>query len=120
MIYDDFIDWLEERELANNTIENYKYGLKQFFERYSEFNKHNFIKFKKELMGRVKPRTAAIRITALNEYGYIIAGEDCLTDTTGVFVAGDCRTKSVRQVTTATADGAVAALAACRYVDSLE
>ena len=38
----------------------------------------------------------------------------------GVFVAGDCRTKTIRQVTTATADGAVAALAACRYVDSLK
>ena len=57
----------------------------------------------------------------LNEYGYIAAGEDCLPDAEydGIFVAGDCRTKSVRQVTTATADGAVAALAACRYVDSL-
>ena len=59
-------------------------------------------------------------LTALNEYGYIIADEACLTDTDGVFVAGDCRTKSVRQITTATADGAVAALAACRYVDSLK
>ena len=58
-------------------------------------------------------------LTALNEYGYIVADEACLTDTDGVFVAGDCRTKSVRQITTATADGAVAALAACRYVDSL-
>lgn len=57
-------------------------------------------------------------ITKLNDYGYIIAGEECLTDTEGVFVAGDCRTKAVRQVTTATSDGAIAALAACRYVDS--
>ena len=57
----------------------------------------------------------------LNSYGYIEAGEDCKpeTDLPGIFVAGDCRTKSVRQVTTATADGAVAALAACRYIDSL-
>ena len=59
-------------------------------------------------------------LTSLNEYGYIVADESCLTDTDGVFVAGDCRTKSVRQITTATADGAVAALAACRYVDSLK
>ena len=57
-------------------------------------------------------------ITKLNDYGYIIAGEECLTDTEGVFVAGDCRTKAVRQVTTASSDGAIAALAACRYVDS--
>ncbi len=57
-------------------------------------------------------------ITKLNEYGYIVADESCLTDTEGVFVAGDCRTKSVRQITTACSDGAVAALAACRYIDS--
>lgn len=57
----------------------------------------------------------------LNSYGYIEAGEDCkpVTELPGIFVAGDCRTKSVRQVTTATADGAVAALAACRYIDSM-
>ncbi len=53
----------------------------------------------------------------LNSYGYFASGEDCLTRTPGVFVAGDCRSKSVRQVTTACADGAVAALAACRYVN---
>lgn len=58
-------------------------------------------------------------ITALDNYGYIIADENCLTDTAGVFVAGDCRTKRIRQVTTAAADGAVAALAACRYIDGL-
>lgn len=57
-------------------------------------------------------------ITKLNDYGYIIADEACLTDTEGVFVAGDCRTKAVRQVTTASSDGAIAALAACRYIDS--
>lgn len=55
---------------------------------------------------------------SLNERGYIIAGEDCLTSSAGIFAAGDCRTKSVRQVTTATGDGAVAALAACDYADS--
>ena len=54
----------------------------------------------------------------LNDYGYIVSDEACLTDTNGIFVAGDCRTKAVRQITTATADGAVAALAACRYIDN--
>ncbi len=58
-------------------------------------------------------------VVALNEWGYVDAGEDCLTRTPGVFVAGDCRSKTVRQVTTATGDGAVAAIAACRYIDSL-
>lgn len=55
----------------------------------------------------------------LNNYGYANTGEDCRTKTNGIFVAGDCRTKRIRQVTTAAADGAVAALAACDYVDSL-
>ena len=58
-------------------------------------------------------------LTALNEIGYIIADERCVTDTEGIFVAGDCRTKSVRQVTTAAADGSIAALAACRYLENL-
>ena len=58
-------------------------------------------------------------VVSLNEWGYVDAGEDCLTRTPGVFVAGDCRSKTVRQVTTATGDGAVAAVAACQYIDSL-
>lgn len=56
-------------------------------------------------------------LTPLNEYGYFDAAEDCLTATPGLFVAGDCRSKRTRQVTTATADGTVAALAACRYLE---
>ena len=55
----------------------------------------------------------------LDKAGYVDAGEDCLTRTSGLFVAGDCRRKAVRQVTTATADGAVAAIAACRYIDAM-
>ena len=58
-------------------------------------------------------------VAELNDYGYIVSDEKCRTGTLGVFVAGDCRTKEVRQVTTATADGAVAALAACRFIDNL-
>lgn len=56
----------------------------------------------------------------LDERGYAEADERCTTNAKGIFVAGDCRTKSVRQVTTAAADGAVAALAACDYIDSAE
>ena len=55
----------------------------------------------------------------LDEGGYAASGEDCMTKTAGVFVAGDCRRKSVRQLTTAAADGSSAALAACNYIDSL-
>ena len=60
-------------------------------------------------------------IVSLDERGYIACDETCVpTDShDGIFVAGDCRTKFIRQVTTATADGATAALAACRLVDSL-
>ncbi len=54
---------------------------------------------------------------ALDPQGYIAARDDCLTDHEGVFAAGDCRTKAVRQIATAVADGAVAALAACRYLN---
>ena len=52
----------------------------------------------------------------LDGAGYADSGEDCLTETPGLYVAGDCRRKSVRQLTTAAADGAVAALAAVKYL----
>lgn len=55
-------------------------------------------------------------VVKLDENGFIAAGEDCLTSHPGIFAAGDCRTKEVRQLTTAAADGAVAALAACKYI----
>ena len=55
----------------------------------------------------------------LDGAGYAASGEDCLTRSAGVFVAGDCRRKSVHQLTTAVADGSVAALAACAWLDSL-
>ena len=56
-------------------------------------------------------------LAALNSYGYFDSDERCETRTPGVFVAGDCRSKGVRQLATAIADGATAALAACRYIN---
>ena len=56
---------------------------------------------------------------ALNDWGYFDADERCITKTPGLFVAGDCRSKSIRQLTTAVCDGAVASLAACRYLDTV-
>ena len=53
----------------------------------------------------------------LNNWGYFDSAEDCRTKTEGLFVAGDCRSKYIRQVVTASADGAIAAMAACRYLD---
>lgn len=58
-------------------------------------------------------------LAGLDERGYIISDERCKTKTDGIFTAGDCRTKKTRQVTTAAADGSIAALAACEYIDNL-
>lgn len=58
-------------------------------------------------------------LASLNDWGYFDSGEDCCTKTPGLFVAGDCRSKQIRQVVTAASDGAVAAMAACRYLDRL-
>ena len=59
-------------------------------------------------------------IVELDERGYIVSGENCLTSTDGIFVAGDCRTKRIRQVITAAGDGAISALAACDYADKIK
>lgn len=56
-------------------------------------------------------------LAELDEAGYVRAGEDCRTSGPGVFAAGDCRTKELRQLTTAAADGAQAAIAACGWLD---
>ena len=58
-------------------------------------------------------------LAELNRFGYFDTDEFCTTKTPGIFVAGDCRSKMTRQLTTAVADGAVAALAACRYIDAM-
>ncbi len=63
------------------------------------------------------PDTDMLRDTVpLDGRGYVLSDENCLTDVPGVFVAGDCRVKKIRQIATACADGAVAALAACDYI----
>ena len=56
-------------------------------------------------------------VLKLDSYGYADTDESCKTETKGIFVAGDCRKKRIRQVATACADGAVAALAACDYIE---
>ena len=56
-------------------------------------------------------------LAQLDDRGYFDTDEFCVTKTAGLFVAGDCRRKQIRQVTTAAADGAVAAMAACRYLE---
>ena len=70
-------------------------------------------------IGLIPGNAAFADIAGLDEWGYIDSDESCLTKTPGVFTAGDCRKKQIRQITTAAADGSVAALAACRYIDSM-
>lgn len=70
-------------------------------------------------IGLIPNNKAFADVAGLDEWGYIDSDESCVTKTAGVFVAGDCRKKQIRQITTAAADGSIAALAACRYIDSL-
>ena len=66
----------------------------------------------------LEPRNGAFAgLAKTNAWGYFDSAEDCLTETPGLFVAGDCRSKRIRQVVTASADGAVAAMAACSYLE---
>ena len=68
-------------------------------------------------IGLVPDNDSFSNIANLNKQGYFDSDETCSTKTKGIFTAGDCRNKSVRQITTAVADGAVAALAAVKYID---
>ena len=67
-------------------------------------------------VGQMPDTKQFANLVELDDSGYIIAGEGCKTNKEGVFVAGDCRTKDVRQLTTAASDGAVAALSAIHYL----
>ncbi len=68
-------------------------------------------------IGQIPENERFSSLVTLSDRGYIVSDEACTTDTDGLFVAGDCRTKSIRQIATACGDGAAAALAACRYLD---
>ena len=71
-------------------------------------------------IGQSPENTAFSNLVELNPGGYISAPENCETKTRGVFTAGDCRTKKVRQLSTAAADGAVAAIAASEYIEEIK
>lgn len=70
-------------------------------------------------VGLIPENEAFSGLARLDDFGYFASDESCTTASPGVFVAGDCRSKRVRQLTTANADGAVAAIAACRYIDGM-
>ena len=67
-------------------------------------------------IGQMPDNQAFSDLVNVDDAGYIRAMESCETNVPGIFTAGDCRTKKVRQLATAAADGAVAALAACEYL----
>ncbi len=71
-------------------------------------------------IGQIPDNKVFENLVDLDKDGYIVADESCKTKTEGLFVAGDCRTKAVRQVATACADGAIAATNASIYLESLE
>ena len=68
-------------------------------------------------IGQAPDKQAFSELVELDGKGYISAGESTLTKTPGIFTAGDCRTKAIRQLATAASDGAVAGLAAVSYIN---
>lgn len=70
-------------------------------------------------VGQSPENTPFSSVIDLDNNGYADSSEDCGTRTQGIFVAGDCRKKTVRQLATAVADGATAATHACEYLDKL-
>lgn len=69
-------------------------------------------------IGRIPENQNFAKIIELNDFGYVIADEFCHTNVDGIFVAGDNRVKRLRQLVTATADGAVAATEAIKYINN--
>lgn len=68
-------------------------------------------------VGRAPENRGFAKLVKLDDAGYVVASENCHTNTEGIFVAGDTRTKEVRQLVTATSDGAVAATEAIKYLN---
>lgn len=69
-------------------------------------------------IGRIPENANFTRIIDVDTSGYIVAGEECKTNVDGIFVAGDARVKGLRQLVTATGDGAIAATNAIKYINS--
>lgn len=70
-------------------------------------------------VGRIPENRNFANLVKLDEAGYVEAGEDCHTSCDGIFVAGDNRTKTLRQLVTAAADGAMAATEAVKYINNI-
>lgn len=102
-------EFIGDKELSGLRFENTKNG-----EDFKLDVKAVFIS-----IGHVPNNKAFENLVKLDKEGYIISDEDMKTSCEGVFTAGDCRNKKIRQVVTATSDGAIAAFNCCRYIDSL-
>ncbi len=70
-------------------------------------------------IGQVPHNENYTNLVKLNKQGYIITNDDLETETKGIFAAGDCREKKIRQLTTAVNDGTIASINACNYIDKL-
>ena len=68
-------------------------------------------------IGRIPDTEPFADMVPVDDRGFFVTGEDCATQVPGIWAAGDCRQKAVRQLTTAAADGTIAAINACRYLD---
>lgn len=68
-------------------------------------------------VGRVPENENFRKLIEINDKGYIVSSENCHTNVSGIFVAGDCRVKRLRQLVTATSDGAMAATEAIKYIN---
>lgn len=98
-----------EDKLTSITFKNTKTG-----EVYDEKTEAVFV-----AIGQVPDNKVFANLVDLDSAGYIISDENCKTKTDGLFVVGDCRTKAIRQVTTAVSDGAVAGTSASLYLSSI-
>ena len=71
-------------------------------------------------VGRIPENQNFAKLINLDDKGYVIADENCHTNVDGIFVSGDNRTKSLRQLVTATSDGAVSAMEAIKYINKMK
>lgn len=109
ILYDSAVTALQgEAALESITVENLKSGENQTLPVSGLF----------VAIGQIPDNTAFSGVVDIDKGGYILADETCRTRTPGVFAAGDCRTKRVRQLSTAAGDGTIAALEACEYIDA--
>lgn len=103
-------EYIGENELTGVTIENSHTGEKVQLKIGALFI----------AIGLMPQNEAFSNVARLDEIGYVVSDESCVTESDGIFTAGDCRTKAVRQIATAVADGATAALGACKYLEGRE